>query len=356
VRAVGASGGGASRPRWHSSVAAEACTGLFRVSVAFASGPRQGITARELDSLTSSVVVIDSRSCFMQTVKKYEELMKKYNDDIFNLKATHNQEMRALRDQYDLIDEAREALFGELNRFLSMPNPCGVGMALSEIKSKTERSIVVQGIQPGLSADLSGVIRINDELIQVNEYLSADLSLSEVQAAVAGNRGTQVAFRMRRKIEEGEQKGETFDYRIVLKRGAWGPEHCVMTPEDLDMINTGRWPKQGGVSAEDFSMDAVTGGIDCSLKYEGKGTDSLGLATRSGIPASASGRTPSQQEGVCVAARMSCVFSCSLQPMTMTNEYVCLGPAGPVTGIKTASLAALNKMGSKSNVLRPKKK
>jgi hypothetical protein len=326
------------------------------VSVAFASGPRQGITARELDSLTSSVVVIDSRSCFMQTVKKYEELMKKYNDDIFNLKATHNQEMRALRDQYDLIDEAREALFGELNRFLSMPNPCGVGMALSEIKSKTERSIVVQGIQPGLSADLSGVIRINDELIQVNEYLSADLSLSEVQVAVAGNRGTQVAFRMRRKIEEGEQKGETFDYRIVLKRGAWGPEHCVMTPEDLDMINTGRWPKQGGVSAEDFSMDAVTGGIDCSLKYEGKGTDSLGLATRSGIPASASGRTPSQQEGVCVAARMSCVFSCSLQPMTMTNEYVCLGPAGPVTGIKTASLAALNKMGSKSNVLRPKKK
>jgi hypothetical protein len=42
--------------------------------------------------------------------------------------------------------------------------------------------------------------------------------------------------------------------------------------------------------------------------------------------------------------------------MTMTYAYVCRGPAGQVTGIKTASLAALNKMGSKSNVLPPKKK
>jgi hypothetical protein len=35
------------------------------------------------------------------------------------------------------------------------------------------------------------------------------------------------------------------------------------------------------------------------LKYEGKGMDSLGLETRSGIPASASGKTPSEQGGVC---------------------------------------------------------
>jgi len=267
-----------------------------------------GLRPTSWNSLTSSVVVIDSRSCFTQTVANYEELMKKYNDDIFNLKATHDQEMRTLRDQYDLVDETREALFVELNRFLSMPNPCGVGMACSEVKSKTERLIVVQGIQPGLSADLSGVIRINDQLIQVNEYLSDDLSLSEVQAAVAGNRGTQVALRMRRKIEEGEHKGETFDYRVVLKRGAWGPEHCVMTPEDLDMINTGRWPQPGGVSAEKFSMNAVTGGIDCSLKYEGKGKDSLGLETRSGMPASASGMTPSQPEGVCRWPNVLCVL------------------------------------------------
>ena len=44
---------------------------------------------------------------------------------------------------------------------------------------------------------------------QVNEFLSEDLSLAEVQAAVAGNRGTQVAFRFRRKIAEGDHRQQT---------------------------------------------------------------------------------------------------------------------------------------------------
>jgi len=33
-------------------------------------------------------------------------------------------------------------------------------------------------------------------------------------------------------------------YEIILKRGAWGPEHCVLTPEAKDMIERGRWSKE----------------------------------------------------------------------------------------------------------------
>ena len=62
----------------------------------------------------------------------------------------------------------------------------------------------------------------------------------------------------------GEHAGETFDYRIVLKRGAWGPEHVVMTPEDLDMINKGSWPEVGSVSTENVDMNKITGTL-CHL-------------------------------------------------------------------------------------------
>lgn len=61
---------------------------------------------------------------------------------------------------------------GELTRFMAMPNPCGVGMALVENQSKDGngkivKSTVVGGMQGGLAADLSGVIKVGDELIQV---------------------------------------------------------------------------------------------------------------------------------------------------------------------------------------------
>lgn len=150
---------------------------------------------------------------------------------------------------------------------------------------------------------------------QVNEFLSEDLSLAEVQTAVAGNRGTQVAFRFRRKIEEGEcqqaglpcqflyvmcvlslgmlsageHAGETFDYRIVLKRGAWGPEHVVMTPEDLDMMSTGSWPEPVSVTTENVDMNKITGGVDLSLNYEGKDLPDLGLSKKGGRTPSAAG-------------------------------------------------------------------
>lgn len=240
-------------------------------------------------------------------MKKHEDLWSKSNAEISKMKDEFNQTLRTLRDEFDFLQDERDLLHAELSRFLAMPNPCGVGMALVESKKKDKdgnmvKSITVSGMQPGISADLSGIVRIGDELLQVNEFLSEDMQLAEVQEKVAGNRGTQIAFRFRRRIESGEHKGETFDYRIVLKRGAWGPEHCVMTPEDLDMVNEGRWPEQGSVSADVVNMAAITGGQDASLNYEGKDKPNLGLATKaSGRPASSAGGRPGSTSGMSVS-------------------------------------------------------
>ena len=140
-----------------------------------------------------------------------------------------------------------------------------------------------------------------------------------------------------------------------------------MTPEDLDMINEGRWPRKGAVSTDDVNMDDVTAGVDVSLNYASKGTEDLGLTTKSGRPASAAGRPASaagrpassvpasSSDGVCLRERV--LSPLPFLPMIMTTDtYARVGPAGPVTGIQVASLAALNKMGSSSNVLLPKNK
>ena len=92
-------------------------------------------------------------------------------------------------------------------------------------------------------------------------------------------------------LSPGEHAGETFDYRIVLKRGAWGPEHVVMTPEDLDMVNgdTGSWPEPGSVTTENVDMNKITGGVDISLNYEGKDLPDLCLSKKGGRTVSAAG-------------------------------------------------------------------
>lgn len=206
-----------------------------------------------------------------ETVKKYEELMQKYTTEVMQLKTDYEERIRTFQNEYDYCNQDRIEVHTELARFLAMANPCGVGIALVEAKEKGQanKSITVGGMKDGLSADLSGIIRAGDELIQVNEFICDDMTLADIQTKVAGNRGTQVAFRFRRKIEEGQHKGETFDYRIVLKRGAWGPEHTCMTPEDLDMIDVGRWPAVGSVSAETVDMENITNGQNLSLNYTG---------------------------------------------------------------------------------------
>ena len=42
-----------------------------------------------------------------------------------------------------------------------------------------------------------------------------------------------------------------------------------MTPEDLDMIDVGRWPAKGAVTSETVDMEKITNGKDASLNYDG---------------------------------------------------------------------------------------
>jgi chromosome segregation ATPase len=107
-----------------------------------------------------------------QTVKKHEQLMEKYNGDMTKLKTESAEELRKVRSEFDELQEERDMFFKELTRFLGMPNPVGVGMALVENQAKDAngqvvKTTVVGGMQGGLAADLSGVIRIGDELVQV---------------------------------------------------------------------------------------------------------------------------------------------------------------------------------------------
>lgn len=83
---------------------------------------------------------------------------------------------------------------------------------------------------PGQSADLCGAIKVGDDLLEVDGIPCIGLTLDEIKAKVAGKRGTKVTMRMMRDLtDDGVQNGEIFS--ICLKRGAWGPEHCVVEPE-----------------------------------------------------------------------------------------------------------------------------
>ena len=83
---------------------------------------------------------------------------------------------------------------------------------------------------PGQSADLSGAIKVGDDLLEVDGIPCIGLTLDEIKAKVAGKRGTKVTMRMMRDAsDDGVQNGEIFS--VCLKRGAWGPEHCVLEPE-----------------------------------------------------------------------------------------------------------------------------
>ena len=51
---------------------------------------------------------------------------------------------------------------------------------------------------------------------------------------MASRRGSTVLLGFR--SEDGQV------YQVLLKRGAFGPEHAVREPEQRDMADAGRWP------------------------------------------------------------------------------------------------------------------
>jgi hypothetical protein len=53
--------------------------------------------------------------------------------------------------------------------------------------------------------------------------------IDAVKARITGKRGSRIKLKLRRK-RDGEE------YTVVLKRGAWGAEYAVVSPEQLDML------------------------------------------------------------------------------------------------------------------------
>ena len=142
---------------------------------------------------------------------------------------------RQHQEKYYAVCNERDDAATELQRYYSLPNACGVGMGLEQTTvtlptGGTISTCKVAGFVPGQSADLSGALKIGDDLLEVDGIPALGMSLDQIKGKLLGKRGTKVTLRMMRDLsDDGMQNGEMFN--ICLKRGAWGPEHAVLAPE-----------------------------------------------------------------------------------------------------------------------------
>jgi C-terminal processing protease CtpA/Prc len=88
------------------------------------------------------------------------------------------------------------------------------------------------------------MISIGDQVLEVDGMTAAGRTAEEIKTLIAGKRGTRIQLTFRRAEDQCE-------YTIVLKRGAWGPEHCAVSPEHMDMADEGRWPEVKSRTAAD---------------------------------------------------------------------------------------------------------
>jgi C-terminal processing protease CtpA/Prc len=86
-----------------------------------------------------------------------------------------------------------------------------------------------------MAAGNSGVISIGDQVLEIDGMTAAGRTAEQMKSLIAGKRGTRIRMTFRRIEDQTE-------YTVVLKRGAWGAEHCAVSPEHMDMVDEGRWP------------------------------------------------------------------------------------------------------------------
>jgi len=147
----------------------------------------------------------------------------------------------------------------------------GVGLGLEELFEKlsdgtTLKTVRINEIIRGSSAEQSGCLKLGDEVVEVSGALpprypvlgrptcfapwewsmtdadyrarqvegmnTASITLDQIRERIAGRRGTKISMSFCRKGDDGRPLDE---FSILFKRGAWGPEHCVRTPEEKDM-------------------------------------------------------------------------------------------------------------------------
>jgi len=134
-------------------------------------------------------------------------------------------QLRASQQQLTQLTRSRDETKEELERVNRMPTPCGVGMEVESGGGPTGTDMFVKMLVPGMSAALSEAIQLGDILIAIASKPAATMTPADIRPLVVGARGTPVTFTFMR-------SGETFD--VTLKRGAFGPQHAVVSPEELD--------------------------------------------------------------------------------------------------------------------------
>eukprot|EP00277_Geminigera_cryophila_P039855 CAMPEP_0173100998 /NCGR_PEP_ID=MMETSP1102-20130122/36558_1 /TAXON_ID=49646 /ORGANISM="Geminigera sp., Strain Caron Lab Isolate" /LENGTH=752 /DNA_ID=CAMNT_0013994589 /DNA_START=27 /DNA_END=2285 /DNA_ORIENTATION=- len=217
----------------------------------------------ELTSETSRLTLSNQRAhdASSLAIGKIEELNTKINTlKMVDAQKLADMERRINEDVYFLTHE-RDHYKTELNRYYGLPNPVGVGMSIEETIEKlptggTVQTKYVKALLPGLSADLSGVVRRGDLIISVDGVSCVGMSLDDLRSAISGVRGSKVTLKfVREKQHDSVLDGAEFS--LVLKRGSWGPEHAVVVPEDLDMHDKGRWPVPKAVSSLEFKLEDI---------------------------------------------------------------------------------------------------
>jgi len=219
------------------------------------------IAALKAENARVTEAELKTRSEVTSATKLLEDLRTQLTQQKIDYITEIGELKRHHKEKYVEVCNERDDLAMELNRYYALPNKCGVGMGLEETTEKlptggTVKTCKISGLLAGQSADLSGALKIGDDLLEVDGFPAIGMDLDQIRDKLSGKRGTKVTLRMMRdETDDGEQNGDMFN--ITLKRGAWGPEHAVLEPEDLDMVDEGRWPAPGAVSSATFDPKAI---------------------------------------------------------------------------------------------------
>jgi len=219
-----------------------------------------------------------------KVIEQNEELLNKANTMELILTEKFSADLRNSMEETWKIGQERDRIEMQLQRFLALPDPVGIGVRLGEIlpaqrsalkfmdhehRDEKWRQIRITGISSGLAADLSGVVHVGDIVLEVNGISTEKLNLDQIKERVAGPRGSRVSIRFQRFQNEhvtidhdgqinimrtaGEEEGKAVVFVATFKRGAWGPEHCLVSPEETDTLDHGQWTHEMDVGANFLS-------------------------------------------------------------------------------------------------------
>ena len=207
-------------------------------------------------------------SSFMITM--YETFLSKLSEKERKVIASLTAEKKELLQLVKRVEEERDVLKDEIRRINALPNPVGVGLELKEdifhlADGRQERRVTVESMILGMSASNSNMIQKGDELLQVNGQIVDDLPFPAIRESVCGQRGSLVSFRFRRFQESADSSSPSKDFQVVLKRGSWGAEYAVVSPEasmclilvvcsyspqDQDLLDVRSWPQKDSLNLQ----------------------------------------------------------------------------------------------------------